>query len=34
VFSAIEIFRIDEGKIVETWSSETAQGPWQESAGR
>jgi predicted ester cyclase len=34
VFSGIEIFRLEGGKIAETWSSETAQGPWADSAGR
>ncbi|MBA4179873.1 MAG: hypothetical protein C0506_04720 [Anaerolinea sp.] len=32
VFSGIEIFRLAGGKIVETWSSETATGPWRDSA--
>ncbi|MEP7215121.1 MAG: GNAT family N-acetyltransferase [Anaerolineaceae bacterium] len=33
-FSGIEIFRVQAGRIVETWSSETAPGPWQDSPRR
>lgn len=33
-FSGIEIFRVRGGRIVETWSSETASGPWQDSPAR
>ena len=33
-FSAIEIFRVEGGRIVETWSSEVAAGPWQDSPRR
>lgn len=34
VFSGIEIFRVRAGLIVETWSSETTSGPWQDSPAR
>lgn len=33
-FSGIEIFRVQAGRIVETWASETAPGPWQDSPRR
>lgn len=33
-FSGIEIFRVQAGRIVETWSSETSPGPWQDSPRR
>ena len=33
-FSGIEIFRLADGKIAETWSSETAAGPWRDSIAR
>ena len=34
VFSGIEIFRVVAGRIVETWSSETASGPWEDAPAR